>query len=72
MERVEIRTDTIRLSQFLKLANVVGSGIEAKFLIQDGEVEVNEQCETRRGRKLRSGDEVRVGDEQFLVVVSVE
>ncbi|MDH4319433.1 MAG: RNA-binding S4 domain-containing protein [Desulfobulbaceae bacterium] len=68
MRQVEISGDTIRLSQFLKLADVVGSGVEAKFLITDGEVLVNEQSETRRGRKLRDGDRVRVGNEIFLVV----
>ena len=45
----------IKLDQFLKLANVVQTGGEAKVLIQSGQVLVNGQVETRRGRKLRPG-----------------
>lgn len=48
------------LGQALKLGNVVGSGGEAKVLIQDGEVTVNGEVETRRGRKLEAGDVVEV------------
>lgn len=58
---IAISTDTIRLSQFLKLANVVADGVEAKYLILDGEVVVNGAVETRRGRKLRPGDRVEYG-----------
>ncbi len=55
---IVISTDTIRLSQLLKLANAVTDGVEAKFRILDGEVVVNGAVETRRGRKLRAGDRV--------------
>lgn len=58
----------IRLDQFLKLANLVGSGGEAKILIQEGQVSVNEQTETRRGRKLQSGDRVSVADSEPILV----
>jgi len=51
------------LGQALKAAGVVGTGGEAKVLIQYGEVRVNGETETRRGRKLQSGDVVEVGDE---------
>jgi ribosome-associated protein len=57
----------ITLSQALKVANVVGSGGEAKVLIQTGEVRVNGEVETRRGLKLREGDVVEVGDERMEV-----
>lgn len=57
----------ITLGQALKAANVVGTGGEAKVLIQYGEVLVNGEAETRRGRKLESGDVVEVGDERFEV-----
>ena len=50
----------IKLDQFLKLAGVVSTGGQAKQLILDGQVRVNGQVETRRGRKLRFGDEVVV------------
>ena len=57
----------ITLGQALKAANVVGTGGEAKVLIQAGEVRVNGEVETRRGRKLRGGDIVEVGDERLEI-----
>ena len=57
----------ITLGQALKAADVVGTGGEAKMLIQHGEVLVNGEVETRRGRKLASGDVVEVEDERFEV-----
>jgi ribosome-associated protein len=51
---------TIKLDQFLKLQNWVMSGGEAKQVIQSGLVQVNGELETRRGRKLRSGDRVEL------------
>jgi ribosome-associated protein len=52
----------ITLGQALKAANVVGTGGEAKILIQAGEVRINGEVETRRGRRLREGDVVEVGN----------
>lgn len=52
----------IELAQFLKLKRVVGSGGEAKLLVQSGQVSVNGQVETRRGRKLQPGDVVQIGE----------
>jgi ribosome-associated protein len=57
----------ITLGQALKVANVVGTGGEAKVLIQTGEVRVNGEVETRRGLKLREGDQVEVGNERIEV-----
>ena len=57
----------ITLGQALKVANVVGTGGEAKVLIQTGEVRVNGEVETRRGLKLREGDLVEVGNERMEV-----
>jgi ribosome-associated protein len=57
----------ITLGQALKIANLVGTGGEAKVLIQSGEVRVNGEVETRRGRELRPGDVVEVGDERLEV-----
>jgi ribosome-associated protein len=59
--------DTIQLDQFLKLNNVVSSGGEAKHVIQSGNVFVNDEVETRRGRKLKVGDTVRIGGDTFTV-----
>jgi len=55
------------LGQALKVASLVGSGGEAKVLIQAGEVFVNGEIETRRSRKLYEGDVVDVGDERLEV-----
>ncbi|MDA1229947.1 MAG: RNA-binding S4 domain-containing protein [Planctomycetota bacterium] len=55
------------LDMFLKLANVVQSGGQAKHLIQSGGAQVNGEVETRRGRKLRPGDIVDVNGEQFVI-----
>ena len=54
------------LGQALKACNVVGSGGEAKVLIQGGEVRVNGEVEKRRGRKLEAGDVVEVGEDERL------
>lgn len=52
----------IQLDQFLKLANVVQSGGEAKHLIQGGEVKLNGEVETRRKKKLQPGDIIEIFD----------
>lgn len=59
--------ETIKLEQFLKLAQVVATGGQAKMLIQSGAVRVNGVVETRRGRKLRPGDSVVVDGEELIV-----
>lgn len=56
MKQILIHTEYIQLAQALKLADLCGTGGEAKMLIQDGLVTVNGEVETRRGRKLRQGD----------------
>lgn len=58
---VPIRDESIRLGQFLKLADLVESGADAKELIADGEILVNGDPETRRGRQLGVGDVVEFG-----------
>ena len=64
---VEIRGETIRLGQLLKLAGVVDSGAAAKELLAEGAVEVNGEPESRRGRQLHRGDVVTAGEEQVRV-----
>jgi ribosome-associated protein len=65
---VEIRGDTIRLGQALKLAGVAGSGGEARALVEAGAVSVNGEVELRRGRQLHPGDEVAVEGENLRIV----
>ena len=62
IDDVPIREEMIRLGQFLKLAGLVEHGGEAKEVIAAGEVLVNDEVETRRGRQLRAGDVVRLGE----------
>jgi ribosome-associated protein len=67
MRDVPIRGDMIRLGQLLKLAGVAGSGSDAKELLADGGVTVNGEPEDRRGRQLRAGDVVVVGEERLRI-----
>ena len=62
--------DVLRLDDALKLAGVAGTGGQAKQLIQQGEVRVNGEVETRRKRKLVEGDVVEVGGESFEIALS--
>jgi ribosome-associated protein len=57
---VAIEDESIRLGQFLKLANLIDSGSAAKSVIASGLVRVNDEVETRRGRQLHDGDIVAV------------
>ncbi|WP_120298678.1 RNA-binding S4 domain-containing protein [Gordonia phthalatica] len=61
MDDIEIRDQSIRLGQFLKLANLIESGADAKAVIADEMVSVNDEVETRRGRQLHDGDVVELG-----------
>ena len=65
---VQVSDGPIRLGQFLKLANLVESGAEAKPLIAGGMVQVNGAVETRRGRQLATGDVVTVATQSARVV----
>lgn len=67
MKKVKITSEFIKLDQFLKWADVTSSGVEAKYLVQDGEVTVNGEPEERRGRKLYPGDTVEVMGKKFIV-----
>lgn len=68
MKEIKITTEYIRLDQFLKLANIASSGGEAKYLVLEYEIFVNNEEEHRRGRKLRHGDIVTVNGHGFKVV----
>lgn len=58
MEIIKLRDEYIKLGQALKAANLVEDGVEAKLVIQDGLVKVNNEVDIRRGRKLYDGDVV--------------
>ncbi|MGW4482875.1 RNA-binding S4 domain-containing protein [Amycolatopsis sp. NPDC004368] len=66
---VPITGEPIRLGQFLKLAGLAEDGAHAKDLIENEEVTVNDETETRRGRQLSDGDVVSVGGDRGRVVL---
>ena len=67
MENIIITTEFIKLQDLLKFANVVSTGGEAKIIIQEGEVKVNGEVCTMRGKKIRPGDVVELGGVQLTV-----
>lgn len=67
MEIVKIRDEYIKLGQLLKLAGVVGSGVDAKLIINDGLVQVNGETEYQRGKKIRAGDIVTYNNHSIKV-----
>lgn len=67
MEIIQLREDYIKLGQALKAAGLVGSGVDAKNVIQDGLVKVNNQIETQRGKKLVAGDMIEYDGEQIKI-----
>ena len=67
-QSISITTEFIKLDALLKFANVVMTGGEAKNLIQEGEVTVNGEVCTMRGKKLRPGDVAEVGGQIRLIV----
>ena len=70
MRDLPIRGESIRLGQALKLSGLAESGGEARALVEDGVVMVNDAIETRRGRQLRHGDVVAVGDDVLRIEAS--
>lgn len=67
MQDITIKDEYIRLGQALKLSGFCGTGVEAKERIENGDVKVNGEIETRRGKKLREGDVVEMDSETFTV-----
>ena len=67
MDEIEIRGETIRLGQLLKLSGLAESGADAKRLLLEDEVTVNGEPEARRGRQLHRGDVVTVGAEEVRI-----
>ena len=67
MENIIITTEFIKLQDLLKFANMVGTGGEAKIIIQEGEVKVNGEVCTMRGKKIRPGDVVELDGQQLTV-----
>ena len=68
MIEISIKDDFIKLGQALKLANVVSDGVEAKIVINEGQVKVNNETDTRRGRKVYEGDVISFDGNEIKVV----
>lgn len=71
VDQISISDESIRLGQFLKLANLIDTGADAKLVLADGLVSVNQETETRRGRQLRDGDVVELGGVTVAVKTGV-
>ena len=67
IEKVKISTEFIKLDQFLKWLAIVDSGSQAKQVILDGKVKVNDEVETRRGRKIYHEYKVEIFDKIYVV-----
>lgn len=72
IEIVEINTEFIKLDQLLKWANFTASGVESKMFILNGEVKVNGEIETRRGKKIYDGYIVEFNGEKIKVKAPTE
>ena len=59
---IKISTEYIKLDQLLKFSGVIGNGSDAKVLIFEEQVKVNGEIATQRGKKIRPGDVVEIGD----------
>jgi len=67
MEKISIYSEYITLGQFLKLANIISSGGEAKVFLYSNFPIVNGETDNRRGRKLYNGDEVVINHKKYLI-----
>lgn len=67
MQVIKLRDDFIKLGQAIKAAGLVESGVEAKIVIQDGEVKVNGAVETQRGKKLIGGEIISYNGEEVKI-----
>ena len=72
MKTLTIRDEFIKLGQASKLAGIAASGVEAKIMIEEGEVTVNGEAEIRRGRKLRNKDTFCARGESFIIQAPAE
>lgn len=67
MQTIQLREDYIKLGQALKAAGLVESGVEAKIVIQEGQVRVNGDVETQRGKKLTGGEVISYNGEEIKI-----
>jgi ribosome-associated protein len=68
MEKLVLREEYIKLGQAIKAAGFVSTGVEAKIVIQNGEVLLNGEVETQRGKKLYDGDVVSYNGQELKIL----
>jgi ribosome-associated protein len=68
MKEIKIYTEYVTLGQFLKIADIIQTGGEAKFYLSENVIYVNQEIDNRRGRKLRNGDVILIGEEEYKIV----
>ena len=69
---IQLRDDHITLANALKVAGAVESGGQAKIKVREGDVRVNGAVETKPGRKLRAGDRITIGNQEWIIEASAE
>lgn len=67
MKEIYIKTDFIKLGQFLKFVGIIDNGCDAKDFLESNNVLVNNKRETRRGRKITENFIISVNDEKFVI-----
>ncbi len=68
MKKIKIETEYITLGQLLKVADVIQSGGEAKWFLSEYEILINGESDNRRGRKLRSNDQIKIEGFEMIVI----
>ena len=68
MEEILINTPYVTLGQFLKLADIIQSGGEAKLYLANNKVLINDEEDNRRGRKLKDGDIIKIKEKTYRII----
>lgn len=68
MKKFKLKEDYITLGQFLKAADFISSGGMVKPFLEDNVIFVNDELEARRGKKLYDGDQVKIGQEHYMII----
>ncbi len=67
MKDVKIKTEYITLGQLIKFLNLIGSGGEVKFFLMENDIFVNEEPESRRGKKIYPGDKIKINNQFYRI-----
>ena len=67
METIKIETEYITLAQFLKIVGLIDTGGQAKYFLLENKLLLNNELESRRGKKVYQGDIIKIGKEEFII-----